>query len=75
MSCGIRVHRLTCRGYKFKKQFLLPEQKAVDFLLMIYNIDQEDTNDIITSLRDINIILMCFDINVSTLKSKDNLLF
>ena len=58
---------------KFKKQLLLPEQKAADYLLIIYG--DSSTQDVLTSLRKINIVLMCFEINVSTLKNKQNLLF
>lgn len=58
---------------KYNKQMLLPEQKPADYLLIMYG--DVMVNEVLNSLRNINIVLMCFEINVSTLKNKQNLLF
>ncbi len=60
---------------KDKKVNLLGDQKQADFLLQIYDSSFEEVKEIMLKLRTINVILMCFEINVSTLKSKTNLVF
>lgn len=59
-----------------KTGFLIPEQKSVDFLLMIKgNISNDLTMSIIAKINPLSLILTSFEINPNNLKSKQNLLF
>lgn len=60
---------------KSQNNFLIKEQKQADFYLIIYESDSETIEEITAQLKTINIILMSFEVNIATLKSKDNLLF
>lgn len=60
---------------KSNNDFLVKEQKQADFYLLLYENDSDSYKEILTQLKTINIILMAFEVNVSTLKSKENLLF
>lgn len=60
---------------KYKKQLLIPEHKGADYLFVLYDLEQEEVNELLASLRNIKVILMCFEIKVDTLKSKQNLVF
>lgn len=56
--------------------FLLEEMKNIDFLLQIFGeISKEELQRLISDLNDIDIITMCFGIDISTLKSKDKLVY
>ncbi|MGB0887227.1 MAG: IPExxxVDY family protein [Vicingaceae bacterium] len=56
--------------------FLIPEQKSVDFFLMLKgNVSNNLTTNIITKLNALALILTTFEINPNSLKSKQNLLF
>lgn len=60
---------------KNKQHHLVPEQKHANFLLHLYDVEEEELQKIINKLKMINVVLMCFEINVSNLKSKENLVF
>jgi hypothetical protein len=56
--------------------FLIPEQKKVDFFLMVKgNFSENHTNDIICKINTLSLVLTSFSINLNSLKSKQNLLF
>ena len=58
-----------------KNNYFIPEQKQADFLLMIRNNFDEDIPEMIHKLRNIDMVLMAFEIDVERLKSRQNLLF
>lgn len=60
---------------KNENQLLLPEQKKADYLLIIDQINEEKFQEALTKLREIDIILTAFPIEVDSLKSKENLIF
>lgn len=60
---------------KSHNDFLVKEQKQADFYLLLYENDTDSYEEILKELKTINIILMAFEVNVVTLKSKENLLF
>ena len=66
------VHLISNRT---KSGYLIPEQKHADYLLMVKGDAIVDKTEIVQKLRQIHFILMCFEIEVSLLKSKDNLMF
>ncbi len=66
------VHLISNRT---KTGYLIPEQKHADYLLIVKGDAILDKTEIIQKLRQIHFILMCFEIEVSLLKSKDNLMF
>lgn len=79
-SCYHFVDEFTEKEYrlvsnKSENNFLVKEQKQADFYLLLYENDTETVREILTQLKTINIILMCFEVNITTLKSKENLLF
>ena len=58
------------------KGLLIPEQKQVDYFLMIKGkITSEEKNIYLKNVKEIPMVQMAFDILPSTLKSKENLLF
>lgn len=55
---------------------LIPEQKQVDYFLMLRgNIDTDTKSSLLKQLKDTNIVLAAYDIKPNTLESKQNLLF
>lgn len=61
---------------KGSKGLLLPEQKQMDYFLMLKgNFFKEDINEITLKLKQIPIIIGVYPIEVVKLKSKENLLF
>ena len=59
-----------------KNGFLIPEQKKVDFFLMVRgNISESLTKDIIGKINSLSLVLTSFNIDPNQLKSKQNLLF
>lgn len=55
--------------------YLIPEQKQADYLLMIRESLPLDLDKLIKSLRSMEIILTSFQIDVTSLKSRKNLIF
>ena len=55
--------------------YLLPEKKKVDFLLKIEGSTQEFILEIVEKLNKINQIITSYQIEIDTLKSKNNLIF
>lgn len=79
-SCYYYLDDFTEKEYrlisnKSESNLLVKEQKQADFYLLLYENDNETVKEILSELRTINIILMCFEVNITTLKSKENLLF
>lgn len=60
---------------KGSKSFLIPEQKQLDYFLLIKGITNEEKKEIIQKLKQIPSILGAYDIDPIPLKSKENLLF
>lgn len=60
---------------KSSGRLLVPESKPSDFFLMFYDYGNFEISEMLREIRKINIILTAFEVEVSTLKSKDNLLF
>jgi len=59
-----------------KNGFLVPEQKKVDFFLMVRgNISESLTKEIIGKINSLSLVLTSFNIDPNQLKSKQNLLF
>ena len=59
-----------------KNGFLIPEQKKVDFFLMVRgNIMESLTKEIIGKINSLSLVLTSFNIDPNQLKSKQNLLF
>jgi hypothetical protein len=59
-----------------KNGFLIPEQKKVDFFLMVRgNISESLTKEIIGKINSLSLVLTSFNIDPNQLKSKQNLLF
>lgn len=55
---------------------LLPELPKIDFLLKIENTENEfNTNVILSEIRKINQVTMCYKININELKNSNNLIF
>lgn len=56
--------------------FFVPEQKKTDYFLKIEgDIVADRWDDIVTAVRKIDLVLAVFDVDVKTLKSKQNFLF
>jgi len=56
--------------------FLLPEHKNLDYFWMIKgSITSKNKNDLLKKLSSIDSIITCVEIDVSNLKSKQNLIF
>ncbi len=66
------VHLIANRS---KSGYLIPEQKHADYLLVIKGDDVFRENEVIPKLKKINFVLTAFNIEVSMLKSKENLIF
>ncbi len=59
-----------------KSGSLIPEQKKVDFFLMMRgNISESHTKGIIGKINSLSLVLTSFNIDPNQLKSKQNLLF
>ena len=59
-----------------KSGFLIPEQKKVDFFLVIRgNVSESLTKEIIVKINSLSLVLTSFNIDPNQLKSKQNLIF
>jgi hypothetical protein len=57
---------------KGKHALLVPEQKQIDFFLMIKEcFKRHDINDIVSAIKQIPVVLGAYPIEVRTLKSRD----
>ncbi len=54
---------------------LIPEQKAADYFLILYDYSSFDVSEMLRDIRKINVVLTAFKVDINTLKSKENLLF
>lgn len=58
------------------KGFLIPEHKSTDFFLLLKGASNSDIiENIINKISEIQLVLTSFQIDVNTLKSKQNLIF
>ncbi len=62
-------------GNKSGGSCLVPEKKAADFFLMLYDYNSLEISEMMREIRKINVVLTAFEMDVNTLKSKENLLF
>lgn len=64
-------------GNRGGKGLLIPEQKQVDYFLMIRGntLSTADKGSLLKQLKDTNIVLAAYDIDANNLDSKQNLLF
>lgn len=61
---------------KSQKGFLIPEQKQIDFLLLIRMIPMRiEEQELINTLKEIPIILGAYKLEAVKLKSRENLVF
>jgi hypothetical protein len=61
---------------KTSKGMLVPEQKQADFLLMIKgSLQDPEKLALLKAIKNTQLVLMAFEINPESLKSRDNLLF
>ncbi len=60
---------------KSNGRFLIPESKASDYFLILYDFNEYESREMLVKIRKINVVLTAFEVDVSTLKSKENLLF
>lgn len=66
------VHLIANRS---KSGYLIPEQKHADYLLMVKGDGILAIDEIVPRLKKISFVLTAFTIEVSQLKSKENLIF
>jgi len=60
---------------KSNGNWLIPEQRQADYFLLVRNNFEDDINELITSVRKIDFVLTAFEVDVSSLKSRQNLMF
>lgn len=61
---------------KGKQGLLIPEQKQIDFFLMIReNVKRIAETEIINRVKDVKVVLGVFKIDTKNLKSRENLVF
>jgi len=61
---------------KSKLGFLIPEQKQIDYFLLVReNVKRLDEQDLMNQLKDLKVVLGTFKFDPKKLKSRDNLLF
>lgn len=60
---------------KHNNNLLLPEQKLADFLLIIDQMNDESFENIMKKIKEIDLVNTAFIIDVTNLKSKENLIF
>ncbi len=66
------VHLIANRS---KSGYLIPEQKHADYLLLIKGEEILSLENVVSDLKKISFVLTAFSIEVSQLKSKENLIF
>lgn len=59
----------------YKKQYLVPEHKNVDYFMKLEQEDLDSEGSILKSILAIPKIITAYTINADTLKSKNNLIF
>lgn len=59
-----------------ENEYLIPEQKMMDYFLIVRGeLEEDESEDILNKLREINVIQTAVRIDVTSLKSKQNLIF
>lgn len=63
-------------GNKGTEGYLIPEQKEIDFFMLIFNMPvQEEAGELVKKIKSIKEIQSVFTLNPNKLRSKENLLF
>ena len=63
-------------GNRNESARLIPEQKQADYFLLVKgSLSQAEKADIMQGLKNIQMVLTAFEIDVNELKSKQNLIF
>lgn len=66
----------TLLGNRSEAGMLVPEQKQADYLLVLKGgFTDNDVNEFIAKINSVDFVLTAFEIEVSSLRSKQNLLF
>lgn len=60
---------------RHEQGYLIPEMKTADYFLKISDYFSKDLNEIIRDLRKSNIVNMAFEVDINTLRSKQNLIY
>jgi hypothetical protein len=60
---------------RHEQGYLVPELKTADYFLKISDYYPEEMDDVILELRKSSIINMAFEVDIDSLRSKQNLLF
>lgn len=60
---------------KHNNNLLLPEQKVADFLLIIDGMNDASFDELIKKIKQTDLVIAAFVIDVHSLKSKENLIF
>ncbi|MEN8928282.1 MAG: IPExxxVDY family protein [Flavobacteriales bacterium] len=60
---------------KSNGRHLISEKKAADYFLILYDFNEFEVRDALVKIRKINVVLTAFEVDIFTLKSKENLLF
>lgn len=60
---------------KSNGRLLVSESKAADYFLILYDFNEYEAREMLVKIRKINVVLTAFELDVITLKSKENLLF
>ena len=60
---------------KSRSASLIPEQKQTDFFLVVQNSFDDSADEMLRRLRGLDCVLTAFTVDVSGLKSRQNLLF
>jgi len=60
---------------RHEQGYLVPEMKTADYFLKISDYFHDDLEEIISDLRKSNLVNTAFEVDINTLRSKQNLLF
>ncbi len=60
---------------RHEQGYLIPEMKTADYFLKISDYFPEDIDELIRDLRKSNLVNMAFEVDINSLRSKQNLLY
>ena len=60
---------------RYEQGYLIPEMRTADYFLKISDYFEDDLDEIIRELRKSNLINMAFEVDINSLRSKQNLLY
>ncbi len=64
------------KGHKNENEFLIPEQKQMNYFFIVRGeLDGEESNEILNKIKGLNTIQAAVQIDVNSLKTKQNLIF